>query len=181
MDELEDILDDEEDNSEDERQAPANRAFAEQRNAIKKLERELKKAQSRIEQLTPYEEQVKMQGVKEAFSKVGLSEKHAVLFRKTVGEVEITEDAVRSFAEEYELPIKNAEPPQETEVEQPPAPVFPPPVQGAGPGAPEGIFTPEQAAELFASDPERYARMRQSGQLKLPKLSDHRFYGQQPK
>jgi len=174
-DELEDILTGEIDDEEDEPGQLSNKAFAAMRAELKKKERDLKKAQERIAALVPFEEQVKVQGLRQVFSQVGLSEKHAELFRAARGDVEATEESVRTFAQEYELPIKETEPAPEAQPE-PVAPAFPPPVQGAG-AIPQGIFTPEEAVALFTSNPERYMRLREQGQIQLDKSPDTHFVG----
>jgi hypothetical protein len=75
------------------------------RKAYKALQRELKQLQEQYEALR---QQHTVTVVQQAARELGLSEKHADLFLRTYTGDEVSVDAVRAFAEEYNLlPSKN--------------------------------------------------------------------------
>jgi hypothetical protein len=87
--------------------AGSNKNFADLRKYARKMEREAKAANAKVEELSTFQasvlEERRTAALDTVFKEVGLSPKHAALFAKVNPDADITADAVKSFAAEYEL------------------------------------------------------------------------------
>lgn len=190
-----DVLDNDDDGENEDKQESDNSSFRDLRAHAKRLERQVAKLQKEREALlefkTKVEEEKKQATVARLFKEVGLSEKHAGLFIKVTPDLDpesVSVETVRSFAEEYDLPLKQ-EPSSESpetgvgqdwsqekirEVspkvgEKKEATGFAPVAPGALTSA-RIITDVSEAAKLYVSNPEEYVRLRQAGRIQLPKL-----------
>lgn len=148
-------LEDEDDSNEDQSGSPKageSKNFADLRKYARKMERERNAFEKELTELRDFKSSIegerKEATIKSAFEEVGLNPKHAALFSR-VHEGEVTVDAVKAFASEYELPTTEGaavEPPVKEE------PGFRPVVTG----------TPTGAAKLSAED---IKKMLSSGEI----------------
>lgn len=85
----------------------SNKNFADLRKYAKKMEREAKAAQAKVEELAAFQAEVlaerRAADLDRVFEQVGLNTKHAALFTKVNPDAEVTAEAVKAFAAEYEL------------------------------------------------------------------------------
>lgn len=125
--------------------------MADLRKYAKSLEKKYGQAEKEVARLSEFESTVlgerREQAVQGAFTEVGLNPKHAELFKRLNTEGEVTVDAVKAFAAQYELATVQGE-----QVENPPA-------------APPAGFTP-----VTAGSPAPLAKMSMDDVNKL--LSD---------
>lgn len=138
------------------------------REALKRERQRAKELETQLNELAAFkasiEEKQRDEVLTVTFKEVGLNEKHAALFKKLNPEAEITADAVRAFASEYELPTVSGDvvtPPEA------PAPTGIRPVV-TGSSAPDlGTVTIEDAAKL---PPEEASRLLAAGRVeRVPK------------
>jgi hypothetical protein len=129
--------------------------FADLRKYARKMEREAKAAQAQVEELTSFRTEVlaerRTADLDRVFSEVGLSPKHAALFAKVNPDAEVTADAVKSFAAEYELTAATGDPIDAPELQ---AEGLSPIVRGNGSGAPAqgGKMSSREWIALQATD-----------------------------
>ncbi len=106
--------------------------------------------------------------VASTFKEVGLNEKHATLFAKVNPEVEVTADAVKAFAAEYDLTTSDGgtvDAPAPVDAPSGPKPVM------TGSAAPDlGTLTPEEAMKLPV---EERNKLKEAGRIEsLPHNED---------
>lgn len=182
---------DDESDEEDTQAGSDNPNFKQLRDYAKKLEKQLTKAGKDLETLQAFKAEVeasqRQATVAQVFGEVGLSEKHAALFARLNPEGDVTVEAVRAFATEFELPVKAAgEVPapdttpivesgqivdlQSGEVTKPDVPAGFAPVQTAGTPNAGVITSPDEAMKLYTSNRDEYLRLREAGRIQLDKL-----------
>ena len=104
----------EDDESENEVEAgDDNKSFAELRKAYKARDRQVKALEKELEPLREFKTTVvaeqRSAQMETVFKEVGLSPKHAELFNKVEPEAEVTAEAVKAFAAQYDLITPNGE------------------------------------------------------------------------
>ncbi len=115
-----------------------NKTIKQMRDALDRAEKRVKSYERQVEKLSEFQTSVlterKNQAVTQVFTEVGLSPKHAELFKKVNPDLEVdavTADAVKAFASEYELAASGGEVPDAPEVKPE---GFTPVTTGTGPG-----------------------------------------------
>jgi galactitol-specific phosphotransferase system IIB component len=103
--------------------AEDNKTIKQMRDALERAEKRAKAYEKQVEKLSEFQTSVlaerKNQAVTQVFTEVGLSPKHAELFKKVNPDLEvdaITADTVKAFASEYELAASSGEVPDAPEV-----------------------------------------------------------------
>lgn len=141
------------------------------RDALKAAQKEAKESKKELEELrafkSDYERRERAQSATQAFSKLGLNEKHAELFVKLNPEAELTEEAVKTFATEYGLPVTEQATTDETTPEE--APFAPADVGSSG----EGYISRQQLDEMYKSNPQRAIGMLRSGRVRWNNPDDN--------
>lgn len=144
------LLDDEDDDETDATggdTSPDSKNFKEVRAALRRADKERKAALEELEALKKFKAEVdetaRKATIESTFKSVGLSEKHATLYAKLNPDGDVTEDAVKAFAVEYELPTSAGEavtPPVKDEG-------FKPVIPGSTPAV--GVISIEDAQKLI--------------------------------
>jgi len=150
----------------DEREEKAN-PMKQLRDTLKARDKELKALKTELEEAKTFRGQVeqekRIQSLTGGFEKFGLTSKHAELFHKVDPEAEADEAAIRKFAEEYSLPIKESS--EEDSVDQPvgSAPFTP---ASGGSSDETGYITREQLDQMYKVNPQKAIQVLQSGKVK---------------
>lgn len=130
-------------------------AFKQLRDHAKSLERQLKQAQKDAAELKEFKEgiekQSKEQELVQAFKQIGLKEKHVPLYLKaTEGTVDV--EAIKAFAEEYELPVQPAQEGGQQQQQTPSSKGFMP-IAGSGVPVGKKRYTSTELEMLNKTDP----------------------------
>jgi hypothetical protein len=170
---------------EDEKKAPESQNFKDLRDYAKRIERENKAFEKQVAELSEFKTQVTAARKAETLKSAGLTEKHAALFLKVNGDVEVTPEGIQAFVTEYELPVASAGSPPEESVVQTPAAFEDGQIRELTPQAPVPGFAPtpvagqpsqrvitelDEAQALAVSNPNEYMRLKEAGRIQLQKL-----------
>lgn len=137
------------------------------RDALKAAQKEAKESKKELEELrafrTEYENEQKISTSAKSFEKFGLTQKHAELFHKVNPDGDVTDDAIKAFAEEYALPFKAPEPVDGDEPQSRDIPFEPADVGSTGDA---GFVNREQLDAMYKSNPQRAIQLLKSGRVR---------------
>lgn len=161
-------FDDIDDDDAEEREEKESNPVKQLRTALKAAQKQAKESKKELEELRSfketYEQEQRVSNSSKVFEKFGLTQKHAELFLKVNPEAEVSDDAVKVFAEEYSLPLQAPEEPAGGESAQPETAPFVPADVGTTGGA--GFVNREQLDAMYKKDPKRAISLLKSGRVR---------------
>ncbi len=143
-----------------------NKSFADLRKAYNRSEKDRKAYEKEVTELREFRDKIVTEqrevSLDSIFKDVGLNPKHKTLFSKLNPEAEITPEAVKNFASEYELPTVMGE---AIEGVTPAATGFNP-IQAGGSGDLK-IYSREEFDELIYTNPTLAGKLMEEGRVNL--------------